>query len=269
MTLNLNPARLAHFTDWATTLPPRPLPRTVTPVPGEYHLDYIARLAAANHLKFLELTHALDDTAAITLYSPRDWKRHEQERLAAAAGQPLARIARLWWPDPRVYLRDPEGFRQMLRPACRRCTARRGITEPVACHLPPHLTVCRRHRLWTGPSARTPAGQLDVSQLPEILYAQRRHTALSHHPDWRRADAAISDATHTIHQALRDRGWAPQQRQRLHQLGSGTWAHAAAGATPEWPGNGPGRVAIEIAIYPDIIRLATQPPGPKGPRPGR
>ncbi len=38
----------------------------------------------------------------------------------------------------------------MLRPACRRCTARRGIAEPVACHLPPHLTVCRRHRLWIG-----------------------------------------------------------------------------------------------------------------------
>ena len=31
---------LAHFADWAKTLPPRPLPRTVTPVAGEYHLDY-------------------------------------------------------------------------------------------------------------------------------------------------------------------------------------------------------------------------------------
>jgi hypothetical protein len=26
VTLNLNPARLAYFTDWAKTLPPRPLP---------------------------------------------------------------------------------------------------------------------------------------------------------------------------------------------------------------------------------------------------
>jgi len=35
VTLDLNPARLTYFTDWAETLPPRPLPRTVTPVPGE------------------------------------------------------------------------------------------------------------------------------------------------------------------------------------------------------------------------------------------
>jgi hypothetical protein len=119
--MTLNPARLAHFTDWAKTLPPRPLPRTVIPVAGEYFLDYIARLAEANHLEFAELNEALDDPAGI-LYHPHGRTQHEQERLAAAASQPLALIARLWWPGPRVYLHDPEGFRRMLRPACRRCT---------------------------------------------------------------------------------------------------------------------------------------------------
>jgi len=172
----INPARLALFSDWAETLPPRPLPRTVTPVPGEYYLDYIFRLADANHLEFLELTEALDDPAAVIL-DPGRQKQHQQERLAAAASQPLGRIARLHWDDPGDYLRDPEGFRQLLRPACRRCTARRGIVGPVACRLPPHLTVCRRHRLWIGPSARTPRRPLDVSPLPEILHAQRRHLA--------------------------------------------------------------------------------------------
>jgi hypothetical protein len=148
---------------------------------------------------------------------------------------------------------------QLPRPpsACRRCTARRGIAGPVACRLPPHLTVCRRHRLWTGPAARTHAGQLDVSQLPEILHAQRQHAALSHHPDWRRFGTAISDATHTIRQAVRDGGWTPRQQQRLRCLGPGTCTHAVAGANPGWPGNGPSDPAIEIAIYPDFIRLAT------------
>jgi hypothetical protein len=65
--VTLNPARLARFADWAKTLPPRPLPRTVIPVPGEYYLDYITRLAQADHLEFLELTDALDDPAAVIL----------------------------------------------------------------------------------------------------------------------------------------------------------------------------------------------------------
>lgn len=54
--MTLNPARLARFADWAHTLPPRPLPRTAIPVPGEYYLDYISRLVGANHLELLELT---------------------------------------------------------------------------------------------------------------------------------------------------------------------------------------------------------------------
>jgi hypothetical protein len=242
--VTLNPARLAHFTDWATTLPPRPLPRTLTPVPSEYHLDYIARLANANHLEFAELTAALDDTAAITLYGPRDWKRHEQERLAAAAGQPLARIARLYWPDPGHYLRDPEGFRRMLRPACR-CTARRGITEPVACHLPSHWTVCRRHRLWIGPAARSHAGQLDVSPFPEVLRAQRRHCHLAqlHHP-WRLGDA-IRDATGAIYHALRGGTWIPGQQRRMRQL------------APRHLESGPGRRALR---QPRLARRQPQPP---------
>jgi hypothetical protein len=261
VTLNLNPAGLAYFADWVTTLPPRPLPRTVTPVPGEYFLDYIARLAEANHLEFSELTGALDDTAAITVHGPFGWKRHEQERLAAAAGQPLARIARLYWPGPRVYLRDPEGFRRMLRPACHRCAARYGITEPVACHLPPHQTVCRSHRLWVGPSARTHAGQLDVSPFPEVLRAQRRHCHLAqlHHP-WLLGDA-IRDATSAIHHALRGGTWIQGQQQRMRQLAPGTWNQALAGAlgvSPGWQDDSPSHPAVEIAIYPDVVCLAAR-----------
>jgi len=261
VTLNLNPARLAYFTDWAATLPPRPLPRTVTPVAGEYHLDYIARLADANHLEFGELTHALDDTAAITVYGPLGWKRHEQERLAAAASQPLARIARLYWPDPRYYLRDLEGFRQTLRPACRRCTARYGIAGPVACYLPPHQTICRRHRLWTGPAARSHAGQLDVSPFPEILRAQRRHYHLAqlHHP-WRLGDA-VRDATSAIYHALRASTWIPGQQRRMRQLAPGTWPQALAGvlgASPGWQDDGPSHSVVEIAIYPDVVWLAAR-----------
>jgi hypothetical protein len=230
-------------------------------VAGEYHLGYIARLAETNHLEFSELTGALDGTAAITLHSPRGWTRHEQERLAAAASQPLARIARLWRPDPRVYLRDPEGFHRMLRPACHRCTARYGIAGPGACHLPPHQTVCRRHRLWTGPAARTCAGQLDVSPYPEVLRAQRRHRHLAqlHHP-WRLGDA-VGDATGAICHALRGGTWIPGQQRRLRQLAPGAWQQALAGVLGASPGcqdNGPGHPVVEIATYPDVVWLAAR-----------
>lgn len=260
MTAGLNPARLAHFTDWAKTLPPRPLPRLVTPVPGEYYVDYIARLAAANHLEFLELTGALDDPAT-TIHHPHRSKLHQQERLAAAAGQPLARIARLYWPDPSQYLRDPEGFRRMLRPACHRCTARYGITEPVACHLPPHPTVCRRHRIWIGPSARSHDGQLDISPFPEVLRAQRRHRHLAqlHHP-WRLGDA-VRDATGAIHHALRGGTWIPGQQRRMRQLAPSTWQQALASVfavTPGRPDHGLSHSVVEIAIYPDVVWLAAR-----------
>jgi hypothetical protein len=259
VTLDLNPARLAHFSDWAKTLPPRPLPRTVTPVPGEYYLDYIARLAAANHLEFGELTAALNDLAAMTVHGPRGWKRHEQERLAAAASQPLARITRLYWPDPRDYLRDPEGFRQTLRPACRRCAARYGITELVACHLPPHQTICRRHRLWIGPAACGHDGQLDISPFPEVLRAHRRHLTLVNQHHWWHVDTAVKDATGAIYHALRGGTWIPGQRRRMRQLAPGTWQQALADVLAASPGRpDDGHPVVEIAIYPDVVWLAAR-----------
>ena len=160
---------------------------------------------------------------------------------------------------PRHRLRDPEGFRQTLRPACRRCAARYGITGPVACYLPPHLTVCRRHRLWIGPSARSHDGQLDVSPFPEILRAQRRHLALAHQHDWWHVNTAVSGVSHAVHAALRAGTWIPGQRRRLRQLAPGSWQQALAGVlgiSPRQPGNLSAHPAIEIAIYPDVVWLA-------------
>ena len=147
----------------------------------------------------------------------------------------------------------------MLPPACRRCTARRGIAGPVLCRLPPHLTVCRHHRLWIGPAARSHAGQLDVSPFPEILRAQRRHLAqLRHHPPWQ-IEAAVSAAIRAIYQALREGTWIPGQRQRMQQLAAGTWDQALAGVlggSPARPDDG--HPIIEIAIYPDVVWLAAR-----------
>ena len=259
--VTLNPARLARFTDWATTLPPRPLPRTVTPVPGEYYLGLHRPARRRQPPGVRWSSPALWTTPPRSSCDPGRRKQHEQERLAAAAGQPLARIARLYWPDPGLYLRDPEGFRQLLRPACRRCTARHGITGPVACRLPPHQTLCRRHRLWTGPAARTHAAQLDVSPFPEILRAQRRHLAQLHHHPWQDVEAAISDATqrHLPGPPRRHLDPGPAAAPapaRPRHLASGPGRRARR--RPGRPDDGPGHPAVEIAIYPDVIWLAAR-----------
>jgi hypothetical protein len=48
----------------------------------------------------------------------------------------------------------------------------------------------------------------------------------------------------------------PPRRQRLHQLGPGTWPQAAPEPGPGWQYHLPGDPVIEIAIYPEIVRLA-------------
>lgn len=256
--MTLNPARLARFADWARTLHPRPLPRTVIPVPGEFHLDYLRRLAHANHLEFLHLSTFLE-TPGARPPGVHSWQQHRQQRLAAVAHQSLARIARLCWPDSGDYSRDPGSFRRSLRPACRRCTARRGIGEPVLAQLPPHLTICRRHRLWIGPSARTHTDQLDVSPFPEILDAQRRHLALLRDHRSSTVNAVLGDASRSIHQSLSPgvAAWHPRQLRRLRHLDP-ELGRTADLQTPVGRGYDPvRRPAVDIAIYPDVVRLAT------------
>ena len=74
-------------------------------------------------------------------------------------------------------------------------------------------------------------------------------------------DSAVSDATRAIHQTLRAGTSIPGQQRRLRQLAPGTWQQAMAGVlgvSPGRPDDGPGHPAVEIAIYPDVIWLATR-----------
>ena len=240
--MTLNPARLARFSDWAHTLTPRPLPRTAVPVAGEYHLDYVMRLAHANHLEFLQLCDALHNPGANRDGRLR-WEQNEQERLAAAAGQPLARISRLYWPNPAMSYRDPTGLRRGLRPACRRCTARHHTGTPILCQLPDHVTVCRRHRLWIGPDIRTADEQVYLGDfLPEYLTAQRRHQRLHQQHQhataaaWRRAEAEL-------HQKLYRHRATNAQQHRLDHF-----------CPKRRPGDNLHQPGVAGALYPDLVR---------------
>lgn len=243
--MTLNPARLARFSDWVHTLTPRPLPRTVVPVVGEYHLDYVMRLARANHLEFLQLCDALHDPGAYRDGRLR-WKQTEQERLAAAAGQPLARISRLYWPDRTTSFRDPTGFRRDLRPACRRCTARHHAGAPIVCQLPAHVTVCRRHRLWIGPDVRSVAEQADLADFPEYLTAQRRHQGLAQQHGYA-ATTAWRHAEAELHHRLTRHGATGDLRRRLARFAPGR----CRGEHLHHP-------QVAVAVYPDLVGLTSK-----------
>jgi hypothetical protein len=132
-----HPARLARFTDWVTTLPPRPLPRTVIPVPGEYFLDYIARLAQANHLEFGELTGALDDTAAITLHGPA--AGHSMSRSGLRPPQ-----ASRWPGSPGCIGPTPATICATRRDSGRRCARPAAAAPPATASPSRSPATCRR-----------------------------------------------------------------------------------------------------------------------------
>lgn len=146
------------------------------------------RLAGANHLKHAELRRYLTDPQARCVL--------QQKWLATASGQPLALLrARL------IGLADadnhPTRQRRHARPACRLCMARKGVTEPVFCWFPDHVTVCRRHHRWIGPGNRALADQRDLHNAPAVLLAARRHARLHHnHGDATRC--AFSDAARIL-----------------------------------------------------------------------
>lgn len=174
-------------TTWAWPRGPRQrLPRTVTPFACEAATSYSARLARANHIG----VHTLRGYVAESCNArPRpDW-------LATVSGQPEQVVrARL-----RGLAGEPGALKQNLRrPLCRRCMAGKGIHEPVYCYLPAHLTVCHRHRRWTGPLAHTLNDQVDLRDQPQVLRAARAHQHLAHKHSEGDLRAALGDARHML-----------------------------------------------------------------------
>ncbi|WP_060577623.1 MULTISPECIES: hypothetical protein [unclassified Pseudonocardia] len=266
--MTLNPARLVRIRDWAATLPPRPLPRTVTPFNGEYHLDYVKRLAAANHLEFLLLAQSLHPPGPPPL--DHTATKLPVRRLAALAGQPDGRIARLHWPDAGVYLRDIAGFYRGLRPACRRCAACRGVHDPILCKLPDDHTVCRRHRLWIGPGVRTLDDQHDLRPFPEYLRAQRRHQHLSRSAYPHSVTAALRQITKAVRQEIIADGLWELAQQRLRHLAPALWPHLSPAASRFVRAEHIHDRAVTVGVYPEVIERAQSAVRPSNsPRPGR
>ncbi|MFI1386697.1 helicase associated domain-containing protein [Embleya sp. NPDC020886] len=134
---------------------------------------------------------------------------------------------------------------------CRPCAAARtGRTRPVRLYLPPQARVCPRHRRWMLGDHRVDGALLgvehvDLSGLPEILTAHRRHLRmLRHQPDAARA----FEVAHAVVTS-----WWAQQWPREEY-----WPRRVRRITP--PGEDPGwwrLLARDVVTYPETVAVAS------------
>jgi hypothetical protein len=194
-----------------TTRARHALPYSVAPFQDETLTSYHRRLAAANHLDVDDLLiHVTGCSQQIGAPA-----RHlTADQLAAISGRPQ-RTLLLALPELRAATPGTAGLpqrgrtialvnRTAQRPACRRCTAARGITGEVTrwvCH---DQNVCLAHRLWIGKGVSKAEDQTDLTQLPDLLAAQRRHTNLIRRHGHKLTARSFQDAAYI------SRRWAEQ-----------------------------------------------------------
>ncbi|MFD8550219.1 helicase associated domain-containing protein [Streptomyces fradiae] len=134
---------------------------------------------------------------------------------------------------------------------CRLCTAARtGRAKPARLYLQPHTRVCPRHRRWmlgTHWIDGAPAGteQIDLTGLPEMIAAHRRHmNLLRHRPDAVRA----FEVAHAVTISWWAQQW-PEEEQ---------WPRRALQLAP--PGTDPGwwqLLTRDAVTYPETVALAS------------
>ncbi|HEX9547990.1 MAG TPA: hypothetical protein VF942_11670 [Acidimicrobiales bacterium] len=152
------------------------LPRPAAPITGETLVSYLTRLADANRLTLAEMLAVLPSWFTTKTSNRDDRARHHM--LAPATSEALNSLARLAGTTPAGLAHALPAFGAAdtdnpLRAtvACHKCTAHRGVHEPIPVHLPVHHKVCTRHGVWLGDPGLP---HLDVTACPEIITAQYR-----------------------------------------------------------------------------------------------
>ncbi|MFF0430590.1 hypothetical protein ACFYUJ_40310 [Streptomyces sp. NPDC004520] len=164
----------------------RRLPDPVPPARHEIPASYISRLATL---------HGLDINDLWTQVTEREKSGGMRrvvvpERLAALTGRTAHALAGAM-PELRSPAPDWAMFRHQPQTGCHRCDARHPGGK-VTRLLPHHRYVCLRHRTWIGPpDIDHPA--VDLTRLPEIVDAQRKHLRLLSRYGWSATyDAVLS-----------------------------------------------------------------------------
>src|SRR5215471_5111245 len=147
------------------------LPRPVAPIARETLVSYLTRLADANRLTLAEVLAVLPSWFTTKINNRDDRAQHHM--LAPATSQAMNSLARLAGTTPAGLAHALPAFgaadtNNPLRAttACHKCTARRGVHEPIPVHQPVHHKVCTRHGVWLGDPGLP---HLDVTACPEII----------------------------------------------------------------------------------------------------
>lgn len=171
-------------------LPSRPpvqmLPRSLSPITDETISSFTNRFASANHLDHRDLIRILAPAQRNPLNVPG--KAIRLDLLAGATGIRAAHLAYAL-PEIRYQLPIRDGVPQFknrtiaghpnqIHPACRLCMSAKNISGHVSVWRRPDQNICLWHGRWIGRGAVTADDQLCVSDLPEMLQAQRRHDKL-------------------------------------------------------------------------------------------
>jgi hypothetical protein len=148
------------------------LPIRIRPASNEIAVSYLNRLAALHQMPFAELW------TQVSLPRTRSSARRlDPDLFASVVDQPHTRLARAI-----IELRDPEPDWRALRHepqrGCWRCTATHPGGPVLALHGHHHY-VCLRHLVWIGPPDLDGSfAQPDLTDLPEVIAAQRAHLRL-------------------------------------------------------------------------------------------
>jgi TniQ len=223
----------------------RRLPVTSPPAPYETVASYLRRLERINHLR----RDVLPETVTASRRPPQrelSGDAIDIERLSTLSGFP-ADILRHAIPSLRRPQPPRRLFHRYARPACPGCAGRRQRGQ-VRCLLPSYAYVCVRHRTWIGgqPASWVHDHEppLNVSRLPVLITAQRRHHRLIRRHGQQAAAEALLISQQSLERWLH--GMFPMERQaaRLDIL-----------LHPEWEHISMNHPAYFASYYPEAVRL--------------
>ncbi|WP_030019298.1 Helicase associated domain protein [Streptomyces monomycini] len=245
----------------------RPGPVRLAPLQGETNLSYLDRLADRYRLGVRDLIPALLQVGGGLFKGFRTdgevyLNAEARTRISVFCRVPEDVLGRALpaWAAREPLPPDGAGAAGRFRfgavvPAagegCRLCTAARtGRTKPARVYLQPHTRICPRHRrfmLGTFWIDGAPAGteQVDLTGLPEMLTAHRRHLELL-----RRAPDAVRafEVAHAVVVSWWAQQW-PEEEQ---------WPCRAERTAPQGTDPGWWRLLVRDAVtYPETVALAS------------